>query len=89
VLADVNYDGWNAFLDGERVPLLQADYAFRAVRVPAGKHTVEFRYTPLSFWGGLILSVAVLLVLIAFGIHSRFRQSKVGGLGDPKRKSPA
>lgn len=89
VLADVNYDGWNAFLDGERIPLLQADYAFRAVRVPAGKHTVEFRYTPLSFWGGLILSVAALLVLIAFGIHSRFRQSKAGGLGDPKRKSPA
>jgi hypothetical protein len=89
VLTDVNYDGWNAFLDGERIPLLQADYAFRAVRVPAGKHTVEFRYIPLSFWGGLILSAAVLLVLIAFGIYSRFRQSKVGGLGDPKRKSPA
>jgi uncharacterized membrane protein YfhO len=90
VLADVNYPGWSAFLDGERVPLLQADYAFRAVRVPAGKHSVEFRYEPLSFWGGEILSAAVLLVLIAVGLFGRFRKSKVGGpeTGDPARKRP-
>jgi hypothetical protein len=77
VLADVNYDGWSAFLDGGRVPLLQADYAFRAVRVPAGKHTVEFRYTPLSFWGGLILSAAVLALLLAVGWYGRRRKTNL------------
>ncbi len=56
VLADTNYPGWEAFLDGERVPLLQADYAFRAVRVTAGSHTVEFRYWPYTFWGGLLVT---------------------------------
>jgi hypothetical protein len=90
VLADVNYPGWSAFLDGERVPLLQADYAFRAVRVPAGKHSVEFRYEPISFWGGLILSAAVLMVLIAVGLFGRFRKSKVGvpEPGDLAQKMP-
>jgi hypothetical protein len=64
VLADVNYPGWEAFLDGERVPLLQADYAFRAVRISSGAHVVEFRYWPLSFWGGLILSAATSILMI-------------------------
>jgi hypothetical protein len=75
VLADVNYPGWNAFLDGERVPLLQADYAFRAVRVPAGKHIVEFRYEPLSFRIGLILSIVTMLLCIAVWVYGRFRKS--------------
>jgi hypothetical protein len=75
VLADVNYPGWSAFLDGGRVPLLQADYAFRAVRVPAGEHVVEFRFTPLSFSGGLILSAGMLLALIAVGWIGRLRRS--------------
>lgn len=65
VLADVNDHGWEAFLDGERVPSLQADYAFRAVRVPAGKHIVEYRYTPLAFWAGALLTVLLLLLVCA------------------------
>jgi hypothetical protein len=85
VLADANYPGWSAFLDGGRVPLLQADYAIRAVRVPAGKHTVEFRYQPLSFWGGLILSAAALVALLAVFWIGQFRKSKTGlsESGDP------
>jgi hypothetical protein len=90
VLADVNYPGWSAFLDGGRVPLLQADYAFRAVRVPAGKHTVEFRYEPLSFWGGLALSAAALVAFLAVYWIGRFRKSKAGPLesGDPAQARP-
>jgi hypothetical protein len=75
VLADVNYPGWSAFLDGGRVPLLQADYAFRAVRAPAGKHTVEFRYAPYSFTAGLILSAAMVLVLVVAMFFSRLRNA--------------
>ncbi len=79
VLADASYPGWSAFLDGQRVPLLQADYALRAVRVPAGKHAVEFRYEPLSFFGGWILFLAVLLIASAAGLCRRLRKSQAGG----------
>ncbi|MBN1437904.1 MAG: YfhO family protein [Anaerolineales bacterium] len=76
VLADVNDDGWQAFLDGERVPNLQADYAFRAVRVPAGRHTVEFRYAPPAFWGGALASVGALLALCAAAAVRLMRRTR-------------
>jgi hypothetical protein len=65
VVADVNDHGWEAFLDGERVPSLQADYVFRAVRIPAGKHIVEYRYTPLAFWAGALSTIFLLLLMLA------------------------
>jgi hypothetical protein len=76
VLADVNYPGWEAFLDGEPVPLLQADYAFRAVRVPAGTHMVEFRYAPISFWGGLLASGCTIFVLLIYWVMRKIRTSR-------------
>jgi hypothetical protein len=73
VLADMNDQGWEAFLDGERVPDLQADYAFRAVRVPAGKHVVEFRYAPPAFWSGAIATAVLLILLGAAGVCAAVR----------------
>jgi hypothetical protein len=61
VLLDNYYPGWNAYLDGARVEILRANYAFRAVAVPAGSHTVEFLFRPLSFYWGLGVSLATLL----------------------------
>jgi hypothetical protein len=69
VLTDNHYPGWKAEVDGREVPVDRVDYMFRGVRVGPGAHTVEFRYEPLSWrigWivslvalGGLILAVAV------------------------------
>jgi hypothetical protein len=56
VLSDVYYPGWSATIDGQPSPVLLANYAFRAVSVPAGTHTVEFRYRPNSVWYGALLS---------------------------------
>jgi hypothetical protein len=74
VLADINDHGWEAFLDGGRVPALQADYAFRAVWVPAGRHTLEFHYIPLSFWAGAAATGSALVFLIGIGLHLAARQ---------------
>jgi hypothetical protein len=56
VLLDSYYPGWRASLDGVPVPVLRANYAFRAVKVQAGKHLVEFRYRPASFYLGFLLT---------------------------------
>ena len=50
-----HYPGWIAELDGRQTPILRADVLFRAVEVPAGRHTVVFRYAPLS-WTNLTLA---------------------------------
>jgi hypothetical protein len=48
ILHDIYYPGWEAYVDGERRPILRANLLFRGVEVPAGRHRVEFRFRPLS-----------------------------------------
>jgi len=68
VFSEVYYPGWRVFVDGSEQEMLRADYAFRAVKLGPGSHTVEMEYTPLYFRIGLLLTLAglgLLGVLIA------------------------
>jgi hypothetical protein len=79
LLSDPFYPGWKAELDGEPAELLQADYAFRAVRVPAGSHRVTMTFRSGSWYAGLALTVLTLLLLVVFGglaLVRRVRQSR-------------
>ena len=64
VVTDLHYPGWIAEEGGRRLPILRADGWFRAVALPAGTHTVVFRYRPYSFYAGAGVSAAALLVLL-------------------------
>lgn len=57
-LGDSYYPGWRAYVDGQEARIYRADYLFRAVPVPAGRHVVEFRYQPDSFAQGIWVSGA-------------------------------
>ncbi len=46
VLNEINAPGWWAEVDGNEVPLLQANGLFRASCVPAGSHRLSFRFSP-------------------------------------------
>ena len=67
VLADLWDKGWQAYLNGQRVPILRTNHAIRGVVVPAGSGTLEFRYAPASFDWGLRLCGFALVVLLAWG----------------------
>jgi len=60
VLTDTYAPGWQAQVSGQPTEVYIADYAFRAVRVPAGQHRVEFVYEPVSFAVGSAVSIAAL-----------------------------
>ena len=62
VVAQTYYHNWRVTVDGQPAPLLQANYAFQAVQVPAGQHRVHFYYRDQSFVIGLALTVVGLLV---------------------------
>jgi hypothetical protein len=64
VLADVDYPGWTARLDGEPVPIYRANGAFRAVQVSPGAHTVTFEYAPGWLVPGVLVSVVSLLAAL-------------------------
>jgi hypothetical protein len=75
LLTDADYPGWLASVDGSPAPILRADLMFRAVELPAGTHTVEFRFEPLSVKVGLWVSgiswVVVAVSLIVFRLHNK------------------
>jgi hypothetical protein len=66
VLPDAYYPGWQATINGQLTAVYQANYAFRAVYVPAGEHTVEFTFRPAIWIVGLTISGLTLLLLLAW-----------------------
>ncbi len=65
---------WVAEIDGKPAPYVRADYVLRAMKVPAGDHTVRFHVVSKPFnIGGGIASVSsfvlLLLVLLALGFE--------------------
>jgi hypothetical protein len=70
VFSDIYYEGgWHAFIDGEAVPHLRANYILRALPVEAGTHTVEFKFIFRPFELGEKVSMAgsVLVLLLLIG----------------------
>jgi len=53
VMSEVYYPaGWEATLNGEKIPIHRVNYLLRAVVVPSGKHTLEMTFNPPSYiWG--------------------------------------
>jgi hypothetical protein len=65
VFSEVYYaKGWEAMVDGKSMPHFRADYLLRAMRIPAGEHTIEFRFHPKSYFLGEKVSFASSLLLI-------------------------
>ncbi len=73
VFSETWFPGWQAEVDGRRVPLYRADYLFRAVAVPEGDHVVTLRYRPAEFAWGMVLSVLAAAVLAALARPARPR----------------
>ncbi len=57
--------GWQAFQDGQPVPVVRADIGLLGVPVKTGEHRIELRYrNPWLITGGIITSGAALLLAI-------------------------
>lgn len=63
VFTDTFYPGWQATVDGFDKEIMRANYLFRAVALPAGSHSVSFKYSPKSFRLGVFLSAFAALSL--------------------------
>lgn len=69
-ISDLFYPGWKAFIDDTPATIFQSNIAFRGTPITKGKHVVEMRYEPQSYFIGKIISLssiglsALLLVII-------------------------
>ncbi|MFN4110920.1 MAG: YfhO family protein, partial [Ignavibacteria bacterium] len=74
-LGDTYYNiGWKAFIDGKETKIYRANHNGRAILVPPGKHKIEFRFEPMSYYLGknisLVLNAIVLISLAFFGLKN-------------------
>lgn len=67
VFSEIYYDkGWTASVDGIEAPYFRADYVLRAMELPAGAHTVEWRFRA-PHWTAVEAVTLVCSLLILLG----------------------
>jgi hypothetical protein len=69
-VADANYPGWGATIDGQITPVFTAQLLGKAVSIPAGHHQVSLSYKPLSVRVGAsisLLAAAIAAIALIFG----------------------
>ena len=78
VFSEIYYGkGWNAFIDGKKVDHIRVDYVLRGLQIPAGKHSIEFKFEPEVIKTGstiTLISAAGMLLLLLGGIY--FQRTK-------------
>jgi membrane protein YfhO len=74
VVLDNYYPMWQATVDGRRVPIVRANYTFRAIPIGAGQHDVVFRYVPSNLHTPAIASAIMLLLLGLVGLGGPLAQ---------------
>lgn len=82
VFSDIYYDkGWNAYVDGQKSNYIRVNYLLRGMRVPSGKHIIEFRFEPVHYYIGekisFISSIGLVLFIIIPVIISIKQQKSI------------
>ncbi len=80
VFSEVYYDkGWEVFIDGNKAAYVKANYVLRAMPVPAGEHTIEFRFEPRSHKIGSMITFIcsiMMVALLAFGFWTWYKRKE-------------
>jgi len=73
VFSEVYYDkGWNAYVDGKQTPFAKVDYVLRGMMVPAGEHTIVFKFEPKSHAIGWTVTTICSAIMIAMLLATIF-----------------
>jgi len=78
-LADANFPGWQARVDGQPADIFSAQVLGKAVAIEQGRHTVEISFHSRSFHYGLVITIVSLLAAAGFVAVAWMRSAKADG----------
>ncbi|WP_298780819.1 YfhO family protein [uncultured Polaribacter sp.] len=77
VFSEIYYeDGWFAYIDGALTPHFRVNYVLRGMKIPAGEHTIEFKFEPKVIQQGSMISLASYFILIVASVGWFFYDKK-------------
>lgn len=79
VFSEVFYKTWRAFVDGAEVSPIRVNYILRGLKVPAGKHQIEFRCedtlynqsSKFSLWGSILVGIVMIGLIVGLFLENR------------------
>jgi len=71
VFSEIYYDkGWNAYVNGTKVPYVRANYLLRAMPLKAGNYDIEYKFEPTSYsLGNTIALISSLLMILGIAAY--------------------
>ena len=90
VFSEVWYGGnpdWKAWIDGEEVSIVRANYVLRAIEIPAGNHEIVMEFKPKAAGSALslissILGLVIIVGGIGYGAKSKLKDEDATNLKD-------
>lgn len=78
LLADTDYPGWHAAINGKSTPILLANGIYRAVYCPQSAiiRRIDYRFRPEAFVLGFYITAIAIMFLTAYGAASITRRRK-------------
>ncbi|ULC58313.1 YfhO family protein [Flaviramulus sp. BrNp1-15] len=80
VFSEIYYpEGWKTYIDGQEATHMRVNYILRGMKIPAGKHTIEFKFDPevVKTGSSIALASSVLLgLLLIGGLFYEFKKQK-------------